>query len=175
MTWRSPERRICATLTRLTESRTSNLVAERVLAILRSNPAVKPNLSLSIRCLSLAALLFCSPLLIAAEHGGGGGGGPTPLQFTVNVGKTIEEMRFLMTTIVLEYATPEAQIHFNEYKPKLQHHIILMLSDESPNELLTAKGKQELQERIASGLNKLLGEDTKTGIAEVLFTDFVIQ
>ena len=71
--------------------------------------------------------------------------------------------------------TPEAQTRFNEYKPKLQHHIILMLSDESPSELLTAKGKQELQERIASGLNKLLDEDTKTGITEVLFTDFIIQ
>ena len=119
-------------------------------------------------------MLLCSPPLLAAEHGGGGGG-PAPMQFTVNVGKTIEEMRFLMATIVLEYATPEAQTRFNEYKPKLQHHIILMLSDESPAELLTSKGKQELQERIASGLNKLLDEDTKTGISEVLFTDFIIQ
>lgn len=135
---------------------------------------MKPRLSSSIRSLGLAALLVCSPPLIAAEHGGGGAA-PAPMQFTVNIGKTLEEMRFLMTTIVLEYATPEAQTRFNEYKPKLQHHIILMLSDESPSELLTAKGKQELQERIASGLNKLLDEDTKTGITEVLFTDFIIQ
>ena len=50
-----------------------------------------------------------------------------------------------------------------------------MLSDESPTELLTPKGKQELQERIANGLNKLLDENAKTGISEVLFTDFIIQ
>ncbi len=97
------------------------------------------------------------------------------MQFTVNVGKTVDEMRFLMVTIFLEYATPEAQTRFNEYRPKLQHQIILMLSDESPTELLTPKGKQELQERIANGLNQLLDETAKTGISEVLFTDFIIQ
>lgn len=41
---------------------------------------------------------------------------------TVNIGKPLEEMRFLMTTIVFEYATPEAQTRFNEYKPTTSHH-----------------------------------------------------
>ena len=124
--------------------------------------------------LFLLPLAFC-PSVQAAEHGEGGAGAPAPMQFTVNVGQTLEDLRILMVSIVLEYATPEVAQRFTAIKPKLQHRIILLLSGETPGNLLSSKGKQELQERIAKDLNSQLDEDAKTGITEVLFTDFIVQ
>lgn len=126
------------------------------------------------RPLLLAALLLTS-VTATASGGGGESAAPEAMTFTVNVGKTVEEMRILQVKIVLEYATPEAAHRFAEIKPKVQHHVILLLCGEEVSSLLSSEGKQSLQERIAEDLNKVLDETTKTGIQEVLFTDFIVQ
>lgn len=97
------------------------------------------------------------------------------MQFTVNIGDTGSAGKFLQVTMVLEFANPEAEHHLTERKPKVQHRIILLLSGENVASLRTLKGKQELQERIADDLNQLIDETVKTGVKEVLFTDFIIQ
>lgn len=112
----------------------------------------------------------------AAEHGAASGAaGPEPMQFTVNIGSSVQTMRMLQITIVLEFAKPEAAHRFAEIKPKVQHRIILLLSSEASETLQTTKGKQDLQERLVKELNELIGETPKTGVTDAFFTGFIIQ
>lgn len=126
--------------------------------------------------LALAAACFTPVLpVLASDHGGGGAAGPAPMKFTVNVGNSLSQMRYLQLEIVLEFAKPEAGQHLATMMPKVQHRIILLLTSEEIANLQTTKGKLELQERIAGNLNELLEETPKTGVKEVLFTSFIIQ
>lgn len=128
-----------------------------------------------VKQLLLTVLVLMSGSIYASDHGGGGASGPAPMQFTVNVGNTGATLRVLQVTMVLEFAKPEAGHRLAELKPKVQHRIILLLSGENVASLRTLQGKQELQERIAADLNELIDETTKTGVHEVLFTNFIIQ
>jgi flagellar FliL protein len=107
----------------------------------------------------------------ANDHGGGGGGGNAPMKFTTNVGLS----KYLQFEVVLEVAKPEAEAALAGVKPKLQHQILLQLSDETIESLLTLEGKLKLQERIKEIANRLIDETPKTGVKEVLFTSFIIQ
>jgi flagellar FliL protein len=128
-----------------------------------------------LRRLIQAALIIAVFPVFASGGGGGGGGGPEPLQFTVNIGNSTSVMRFLQVTMVFELGSPEVGVHLAALKPKAQHQIILRLTSEEVANLQTTKGKQALQENIAADLNKLLGETSKHGVKEVLFTSFIIQ
>ena len=123
----------------------------------------------------LSLFIIMARPVFASEHGGGGAAGPEPMPFVVNVGNSVETMRVLQVTIVLEFATPEASRRLAEIKPKVQHHIILLLSSEEIASLQTIKGKRELQERMVNDLNGLIDETVETGVKEVFFTSFIIQ
>ena len=114
-------------------------------------------------------------LPVFANDHGGGAAGPEPMKFTVNVGDPKTENRYLQVEMVLEFATPEAGIQLAAIKPKALHRIILLLSGEQIASLQTTKGKMELMERIAEDLNHLMDATAKTGVKEVLFTNFIIQ
>lgn len=124
------------------------------------------------RLLLLAALLGAAPAF-ANEHGGPSG--PEPMKFTVNVGDQQAGMKFLQVEMVFEFADPEAGHKLAELKPKVQHRIILLLSSEPLASLQTTKGKISLAERIVEEVNHVLDETPKTGVKEVLFTNFIIQ
>ena len=98
-----------------------------------------------------------------------------PMRFIVNVGKTPESMRFLQFEVALEYATAEAEARFSAFRPKLMHHIILLLGDAETSALLSEEGKHHLRGRIANSLNAVFNETVKTGVREVYFTDFLLQ
>jgi flagellar FliL protein len=127
------------------------------------------------RQIALTVFITVALTAHASDHGGGGASGPEPMQFTLNVGDTGSALKVLQVTMVLEFAKPEASHHLAEIKPKVQHRIILLLSGENVASLRTLKGKQELQERIADDLNQLIDKTVKTGVKEVLFTNFIIQ
>lgn len=111
----------------------------------------------------------------AAEHGGGSDkpAGFEPLLFTVNVGEAVD--RYLQVTMAFDTATPEVAAQLGAIKPKIQHRIILMLCSESVDNLRTAKGKTDLQERIRTEINELIDEKPKKGVRDVFFTNFIIQ
>ncbi len=123
----------------------------------------------------LAAALFLVMLPSWAAEEKADAAAQKPMSFLVNVGRSPETMRFLQAGVVLEYATDQAAAHFTACRPRLMHHIILLLSDTEASTLLSIKGKQDLQERIASALNALFGATPKTGIRDVFFTDFIVQ
>ena len=123
---------------------------------------------LAILFLALPAALVSLPSQAGDQ---GGGGGPEPLVFLVNLGPTT----FLNFGLILETATPEAAHELAAYRPKIQHEIILLLSEKDQAKLRTLPGKKELIEEIAETVNHVIHEDAKTGVKDVLFTNFIIQ
>ncbi len=107
----------------------------------------------------------------AVQAGGGGGGGPEPLKFTVNLGAT----KYLQVEMVLVGASPEVEHELVVLRPRIQHGVILMLSSAQPDRLFTREGKHELMAEIIEVANHVIHENEKTGVKEVLFTNFIIQ
>ena len=107
--------------------------------------------------------------LLASDHGGGGA--PAPLVFTVNLGPN----SYLQIGLVLQAATPEASHELGIYQPKIQHEIILLLSGKDEALLRTLPGKKALIAEIMTSVNHVIHDDEKTGVNEVLFSNFIIQ
>lgn len=142
-------------------------------------PAMKPFAQLNAFLKTgFAALLLAGALVMpcaqASDHGGGGG--PEPLKFTVNVAsENTPGGKYLQVELVFEYAQPEAAHAVATLKPKVQHALILVLSSENADQLRTRQGKHKLVEKIIEAVNKVIDENEKTGVKEVLFTSFIIQ
>lgn len=117
--------------------------------------------------------LFAAMPVQASEHGGGAPAA-APLKFTVNLGSPFGG-HYLQFEVVLESASPEVGQAIALYRPKIQHQVILLLSGEEEEALRTRKGKEELMDKIQETVNKILNETAKTGVTEVLFTNFIIQ
>lgn len=133
------------------------------------------SLSARLKKACFVSLLAATALALPAHAGDhGGGGAPEPIKLTVNLGQGSEDVRYLQIEIVFE-ASPEALQSINGHKPKVLHQLILLLSDETREKLLTLKGKKELAEKIASAVNKTIDADAKSGVHEVLFPSFIIQ
>ena len=97
------------------------------------------------------------------------------MEFVVNVGKGAGDARILRIAIVLEYADDEVSLRLSGYRPKLMHQILLVLSQQTSELLLSSKGKLELKQQIVRNINDMFRETEKTGVRDALFTDFLIQ
>lgn len=130
--------------------------------------------SLSTICRTYVALLVSLALslasggVVAGDHGGGA---PEPMVFTVNLGTE----NYLQFGLIFEAAQPEAMALVGALKPKIQHQIILMMADKNVDTLRTLAGKKEMVEDIVRLTNRVIGEDVKSGIHDVLFSRFLIQ
>lgn len=107
--------------------------------------------------------------------------------------------RYLQVAITLKLSKPELEEKVKESNPEIQHRINMLLQSKRPSELATPEGKEKLasdikvQVEYVLGLRKSLptthapapeGEAPhaapaetpgKKGVAEVLFTSFIIQ
>jgi flagellar FliL protein len=137
---------------------------------------MKPHLLLlkSFVCVLLALLAFCVPAAWANDHGGGASG-PEPLKFVVNLGDPARNGKYLQVQMVFEAATPEIDHELVLNRPRIQHALILKLSSEDADKLLTLQGKKDLMADIVDIVNHLLHETEKTGVKDVFFTSFIIQ
>ena len=93
------------------------------------------------------------------------------MTFTTNVGENL----YVQFGVMFESATPEAARLISEFKPRIQHGIILLLSTKDADILRTLNGKKELAEEMIALVNEVIGENHKTGVTEALFTRFLIQ
>jgi flagellar FliL protein len=120
------------------------------------------------------SVLLCLFAFLAAPAfaNEGGGGAAEPLRFVVNLAGS---GRILQVDMVFEVAHAEVDGTLKAIRPKVQHKLIILLSSEQPEQLLTLEGKKALAESIRDVLNKLLDETPKSGVKEVLFTNFIIQ
>lgn len=121
--------------------------------------------------LALVLALSCPALPVVANEGAAA---PEPIKLTVNLGDPARDGRYLQVEMVLEGAA-EVLHAVTAHKPKVLHELILILSSQESGRLLTLEGKHALAEAIVSGINKVLHESPKTGVQDVLFTNFIIQ
>lgn len=118
--------------------------------------------------------------------------------FTGNLAQE-EADQHLQVTIVLKITRPELADKIKAANPEILHHINMLLQSKRPSEINTIDGKQRLARQIKTQVEYVIGlrktppiitnsdaipdnehasnekSDGKSGIADVLFTSFLIQ
>lgn len=117
----------------------------------------------------LVALMVLAPF--AALAGDHGGEAPEPMVLTVNV----RGNAYAQIGLLFEAGSPEVAHELLALRPKIQHRIILLMSDKNEAHLRTLNGKKELAEEIVDEVNHIIRDDRKTGVKEILFTKFLIH
>jgi flagellar FliL protein len=109
--------------------------------------------------------------------------------------------RYLQVAITIKLNKPELEEKVKESNPEIQHRINMLLQSKRPSELATPEGKEILASDIKANVEYVLGlrktqpalhqvqpsaegethhaaaeeKPSKKGVAEVLFTSFIIQ
>ncbi|MGB0909856.1 MAG: flagellar basal body-associated FliL family protein [Nitrospirales bacterium] len=83
-----------------------------------------------------------------------------------------EELRYLKMTVKLELDRPEEKTDYPAKVPAIRDALLVLLSSKESHMLRTTNGKRRVREEIITRLNGVL---KKGKIANVFFTDFVIQ
>ncbi|OGS99685.1 MAG: hypothetical protein A3F73_10345 [Gallionellales bacterium RIFCSPLOWO2_12_FULL_59_22] len=113
-------------------------------------------------------------------------------QFTANLIREDGD-RYLQVAISLKITNPDLEDKIKETKPEILHRVNMLLQSKYPSELSTIDGKERLAQQIKGQVEYVLGirktapaisseQDAapetntgKSGIADVLFTSFIIQ
>ena len=108
--------------------------------------------------------------------------------------------RYLQVSIDLKITKPELAVKIKATNPEILHHLNMLLQSKRPSELASLDGKQKLAEQIKAQVEYVLGlrktspaiagldatsnaaqsspvetHTGQSGIADVLFTSFIIQ
>ena len=120
--------------------------------------------------------------------------------FTANLMKESDD-RVMQVAITLKLSKPELEEKVKESNPEIQHRVNMLLQSKYPSELATVAGKEKLADDIKRQVEYVLGlrksapeihatapaaegetphaataeTPSKKGVAEVLFTSFIIQ
>jgi len=88
------------------------------------------------------------------------------------MGKSRLGNRYLKVTIQLEISSEEGKAVIGKLKPQLRDTILLILSNQTFDDIKTMEGKLELKQVLLSRINNVLdGEIVK----QIYFTEFVVQ
>jgi flagellar FliL protein len=80
--------------------------------------------------------------------------------------------RYLKVTIALEVGKEEDKLLIERHNPQLRDTILLLLSNQTLNEINTMEGKLELKQGLLSRMQQILGEGV---VRRIYFTEFVVQ
>ncbi len=83
-----------------------------------------------------------------------------------------EDLRFLKVSIKLELDRPEEKTDFQVKVPAIRDALLVLLSSKESHLLRTVNGKRRIREEIITRVNGVM---SKGKIANVFFTDFIIQ
>lgn len=83
-----------------------------------------------------------------------------------------DELRFLKVSIKLELDRPEEKTDFQNKVPAIRDALLILLSSKESQLLRTVNGKRRVREEIMTRVNGVM---SKGKIANVFFTDFIIQ
>jgi flagellar protein FliL len=83
-----------------------------------------------------------------------------------------DELRFLKVSIKLELDRPEDKTDFHNKVPAIRDALLVLLSSKESQLLRTVNGKRRVREEIMTRVNGVM---SKGKIANVYFTDFIIQ
>ncbi len=99
----------------------------------------------------------------------------SPKPFTVNLAFG-SKRRMLSVRMYFMVRSNEAKDNVKQHMPKLQNHIIDLLSGITYEEIVTNEGKQQLRDDTLAMSQAIMEEITgKPSIENVLFTNFVMQ
>jgi len=84
----------------------------------------------------------------------------------------LNELRFLKVSIKLELDRPEEKTDFQSKIPAIRDALLVLLSSKESQLLRTVNGKRRIREEIMTRVNGVM---SKGKIANVFFTDFIIQ
>ncbi len=82
------------------------------------------------------------------------------------------ELRFLKVSIKLELDRPEEKTDFQNKTPAIRDALLVLLSSKESQLLRTVNGKRRVREEIMTRVNGVM---SKGKVANVFFTDFIIQ
>ncbi|HTJ95027.1 MAG TPA: flagellar basal body-associated protein FliL [Pararobbsia sp.] len=95
--------------------------------------------------------------------------------FTVNL-ISDDGQRYVHVGLTLRLADPEDEPRLTEHMPELRSRILLLLSNKHPEDLISLDGKQKLAAEIVATVDQPFSNGGPANhVAEVLFTEFVVQ
>jgi flagellar FliL protein len=80
--------------------------------------------------------------------------------------------RYLKVTIEIEVGKEADKLLIDSNNPQLRDSILLLLSNQTLNDINTMEGKLELKQELLSRMKQILGEGV---VSRIYFTEFVIQ
>lgn len=91
--------------------------------------------------------------------------------FVVNLSRS-ERSHYLKVTLKLQMTNSKYAQNAGKYKPKIRDALIILLSNQSVEDLRSMEGKYQLKRQIVSRVNNAMGQEM---VSDVFFSDFVIQ
>ena len=91
--------------------------------------------------------------------------------FVVNLADP-KARHFLKATITLELTSDKAKERAEKLLPKVRNDIILLLSSQTLEDVITMEGKIRLRDEIAARVARIIGEGA---VRNVYFAQFVVQ
>ncbi len=123
---------------------------------------------------------FLLASLISPSFAAGGGGGTTPYleiptPFVVNLADK-GALSFLQVNAQLKMARQDVKQHLFLHMPAIQHAIMMVLSEQTTDDIKSVAGKQKLRETTLKEVQTLLEEKIgDPAVDEIYFTGFIIQ
>lgn len=123
---------------------------------------------------SFALLLFTTPLAAS------GGSSATPYfdlstPFVVNLAEK-DSLHFLQVNAQLKVSREDVKAELNKHIPAIQHTVMMVLSEQTINDIKSVAGKQKLRETTLKEIQALLqAQIGDPAVDEIYFTGFIIQ
>lgn len=124
--------------------------------------------------------IFCSVLTTNSYASGGAGGTSAyfnvPQPFIVNLVAENGDIVFLQVNAQFKTTKTEQTTLLTTHLPAIQHSMMMLLSEQSPKNLRTVKGKKRLREQAVKELQEVMQSEVgEPVIEEIFFTGFIIQ
>lgn len=95
--------------------------------------------------------------------------------FTVNLKSSAYGDRLLYVGITLEIADDAVRQRIQAYLPQVRNRLLMVLSGQDADTLISGDGKQKLAQRIRTALNESTQDPPEMRVDGVLFTQFIVQ
>ncbi|MDR1545268.1 MAG: flagellar basal body-associated FliL family protein [Deltaproteobacteria bacterium] len=91
--------------------------------------------------------------------------------FTTNLNEPTGR-RFLKVTLGMEVDNQAAEDELNQLMPDIQDNILMLLSSQSAEDVMSVDGKERLKSQILNRTNALM---TKSKVRKVKYSEFIVQ
>ena len=108
-----------------------------------------------------------------AEEKKEGGDGYIKIEpITVNLGTT---QQVLQISISLKGESPELAVAVSNRMPIVRHKLIMLLSAQTSDTIMSTQGKTNLMAEVKVEVNKALKLGDKDGVTDVVIENFIVQ